>query len=34
MNPLNAVFRLSLSVLLKSKRTLVIGLLCFLPTLG
>ena len=34
MNPLNAVFRLSLGVLLKSKRTLVIGLLCVLPVLG
>jgi len=34
MNPLNAVFRLSLTVLMKSKRTLVIGLLCFLPVLG
>src|SRR2546425_5354745 len=34
MNPLNAVFRLSLDVLLRSKRTLVIGLLCVLPVLG
>jgi ABC-2 type transport system permease protein len=34
MNPLHAVFRLSLAVLLKSRRTLVIGLLCFLPVLG
>jgi len=34
MNPLNAVFRLSLAVLFKSKRTFVIGMLCFLPALG
>ena len=34
MNPLNAVFRLSLEVLFKSKRTMVIGLLCVLPVLG
>ena len=34
MNPLNAVFRLSLAVLFKSRRTLVIGLICFLPVLG
>jgi len=34
MSPLNAVFRLSLAVLLKSRRTLVIGLLCFMPVLG
>jgi len=34
MSPLAAVFRLSLAVLMKSKRTLVIGLLCFLPVLG
>ncbi len=34
MNPLNAMFRLSLAVLLRSRRTLVIGLLCFLPALG
>lgn len=34
MNPLNAVFRLSLAVLLKSRRTLMIGVLCFLPVIG
>lgn len=34
MNPLNAVFRLSLAVLVKSRRTLMIGVLCFLPVIG
>jgi len=34
MSPLNAVFRLSLAVLLKSRRTLVIGLLSVLPAVG
>jgi len=34
MSPLNAVFRLSLAVLVKSRRTLMIGVLCFLPVLG
>lgn len=34
MSPLNAVFRLSLTVLFRSRRTFVIGLLCFLPVLG
>lgn len=33
MSPLNAVFRLSLSVLVRSRRTLVIGMGCFLPVL-
>jgi ABC-2 type transport system permease protein len=34
MNPLNAVFRLSLATLVKSRRTLMIGVLCFLPVIG
>jgi ABC-type transport system involved in multi-copper enzyme maturation permease subunit len=34
MSPLRAVFSLSLAVLLKSRRTFVIGLLCFMPVLG
>jgi ABC-2 type transport system permease protein len=34
MSPFYAVFRLSLSVLLKSRRTLVIGLICCFPILG
>ncbi len=33
MSPLNAVFRLSLQVLLRSRRTAVIGLLCGFPIL-
>jgi ABC-2 type transport system permease protein len=33
MSPLNAVFRLTLRVLLKSRRTVVIGLLCGFPIL-
>jgi ABC-2 type transport system permease protein len=34
MNPLNAVFRLSVGVLVKSRRTFMIAVLCFLPVLG
>ena len=34
MNPLAAVFKLSLALLVRSKRTLFIGILCFLPVLG
>lgn len=34
MHPLNAVFRLSLAVLMKSRRTVFIGLLCIGPVLG
>lgn len=34
MSPLRAVFSLSLAVLLWSRRTFVIGVLCFLPVLG
>ncbi|MGH9866765.1 MAG: ABC transporter permease [Candidatus Polarisedimenticolia bacterium] len=34
MNPLNAVFRLSLALLIRSRRTLMIGILCFMPVLG
>ncbi|HET6373122.1 MAG TPA: ABC transporter permease [Candidatus Polarisedimenticolia bacterium] len=34
MNALTAVFRLSLSVLMRSRRTVIMGLLCFLPVLG
>lgn len=34
MSPLNAVFRLSLRVLLRSRRTVVIGLLCAFPILA
>ncbi|HKY33889.1 MAG TPA: ABC transporter permease [Candidatus Polarisedimenticolia bacterium] len=33
MNPLHAVFRLSLTVLLRSRRTVMIGLLCYAPVL-
>ena len=34
MNPLVAVFKLSLRVLLKSKRTLIIGAFCCFPILA
>lgn len=34
MTGIGPIFRLSLSVLLRSRRTLIIGLLCFLPVLG
>lgn len=33
MNPLNAIFRLSLTVLLRSRRTTVFAVICFLPLL-